>query len=144
MEEEGVEYELVPVSPIKKIEKEIEKIRKEKFGTTIPLEEFKKDIEKLSEQIDKLVTINLTLQTKITELLVKHAELLKDLDEMVALLKQATEVETEAAVVNLQPVVEEIKNLEKQNAEMSEAIKELTTYLKRTYTRGLIERIVRG
>jgi len=143
LEEGGVEYELVPISPIKKIEKEIERLRKEKFSTTIPLEEFKKDVEKLSEQIDKLVTINLTLQTKITELLVKHAELLKDLDDMILLLKQATEVETETGIVNLEPVVEELKKLEKQNEEMSEAIRELTAYLRRTYTRGLIERIVR-
>ncbi|MCW1300864.1 MAG: hypothetical protein QW507_01515 [Candidatus Nanoarchaeia archaeon] len=141
--EEGVEYELVPISPIKKIQKELEEIRRSKIST-LPLDEFKKDVEKLSEQIDKLITINLTLQTKITELLVKHAEVLKDLDEMVNLLRQATEIESESSVVNLAPVVDELKKIQEQNKEMMETIRELTTYLKRTYTRGLIERIVRA
>lgn len=141
--EEGIEYELVPISPIKKIQRELEEIRKSRVAT-LPLEEFKKDVEKLSEQIDKLITINLTLQTKITELLVKHAEVLKDLDEMVNLLRQATEIESEAGTVNLAPVVEELKKIQEQNKELMETIRELTTYLKRTYTRGLIERIVRG
>ena len=109
------------------------------------VESFEDAISELREQIDKMVTININLQAKVTELLIKMTDLTENVTEMVDLLKEAGELEEETGgpTMNVEPIVNEIKALEKQNAEMVKAIKALNDYLKKMYTRQLIGRAVR-
>lgn len=141
------EYELVPVSPIEKLKKEIERLKKEKVEYEIPLEELKKNIERLSEQISKLVTINLNLQAKMTELMIKMTDLIKNEDEMIELLRKASEIEVSAEreiKVDLTPLTKELKELSETNKKLVEGLKLLENYLKKAYTKELISKAVKA
>ncbi len=140
------EYELVPVSPIKRLEREIEDLKKKKVAE-IPIEKLGDNIEKLNEQVSKLVTVNINLQAKITELLIKNAELIEGVTEMVELLKRASEVEVTAETkpeqkIDLSPVVNELKNISSQNAQILEGFKRLNEYMQKTYRRGMLEKVL--
>ena len=82
------------------------------------VENFEDSISQLRGQTDKMVTININLQAKVTELLIKMTDLTENVTDMVDLLKEASELEDEGggAPMNVEPIVNEIKNLEKQNA----------------------------
>lgn len=132
-------YELVPVSPIERLAREIRRIK----AAEVP-PELRKSVSDLSEQVSKMVTVNINLQAKMTELMIKIADLVKELREIGDLLRRASEVEVEEgaapAEISLTPVVEELKKISEQNERVVKAIEGLQDYLKRTYTRSLISR----
>ena len=138
------EYELVPVSPIKRLEREVEELKKRKVAQ-VPVEKLGDNIEKLNEQVSKLVIVNINLQAKITELLIKNAELIEGVTEMVQLLKRASEVEMGPEAkpelkIDLGPVTNELKSINAQNAQILEGFKKLNEYLFRSRRREMLGR----
>ena len=52
----------------------------------VPMKELGDNISRLNEQVLKLVTVNINLQAKITELLIKSTEQIEQVTEMIELL----------------------------------------------------------
>ncbi|RLG17199.1 hypothetical protein DRN62_01820 [Nanoarchaeota archaeon] len=135
----------MPKPDINTILKRIEELEKK----TQILEHFEEAINKLNEQIEKMVTISINLQAKMTELMIKMTDLVEGVNEMVGLLKEASEVELEqlkeaGVTLNVGPLIEEVKKLQEQNKEMVKALKGLEGYFKKMYTRELITKAVKG
>ena len=110
------------------------------------VENFEETISDLREQINKMVTISINLQAKVTELLIKMTDLTENVTEMVDLLKEASELEEEGspgAQMNIEPIVNELKELGKHNIDVVKSIKTLNDYLKKMYTRQLIGKVVK-
>ncbi len=147
--DDSEEYELVPLSPLKKIKQEIEDLKRTRVEQ-VPLDDLRRNIERLNEQVSKLVTVNINLQAKITELLIKDSEMIEQVTEMVDLLKKASEMEvTEAGPaaapqvkINLDPVILELKKLGLQNDQLLQSFSFLQEYMSKTYTRSLITQMV--
>lgn len=141
------EYELIRVSPMKKLEKEV-KALKEREGEDTQ-DKLKDNIERLNEQISKLITININLQAKMTELLIKDAEMIEQTTEMVELLKKASEVEGGGAgekselKVDMGPVVDELRKISAQNEIISGSLERLMGLQSKEYTRNLLTKALK-
>lgn len=111
------------------------------------LDQFESAIDELTQQTDKMVTVSINLQAKMTELMIKVTDLTENVAEMVDILKEAGDMDMEThegAKMDVEPIVAELKNLEKQNAETVKEIKNLLKYMKKMYTKQLIGKAVRS
>lgn len=139
------EYELVRVNPMKKLQKEVKELKE--HGEEDVSDKLRDNIERLNEQISKLITININLQAKMTELLIKDAELIEQTTEMVELLKRASEVEgggeKAEAKIDMQPVVDELKKISSQNEVISVALERLIGTQSKEYTRELLSKALK-
>jgi hypothetical protein len=108
-----------------------------------------RDILELREQVEKLITLSINLQAKMTELMIKVTDLIANEKEMITLLKEVSEIEAESLKaseatggtvqqVNLQPLIDELKKLSSQNEQMIKSMGEVENYLKKAYTKGLL------
>lgn len=135
------EYELVPVNPLKKMERQIKALESQNIKE-VPLKELNESIDKLDEQVMKLVTVNINLQAKITELLIKDTEQIEQVTEMIELLKRASEVETtgekQEIKIDLSPLLNELKILTSQNEEIKKGFSDLSNFMRTDYRRNLI------
>ncbi|MFA5405804.1 MAG: hypothetical protein WC307_00395 [Candidatus Nanoarchaeia archaeon] len=134
------EYELVPINPIKKLEKKIRELEGIE-SKDVPVKELNENIDKLNEQVLKLITVSINLQAKITELLIKNAEQVEQVTEMIELLKRASEVESspdKEVKLDLSPVVNELKTISTQNEEIKRGFAELTGFMRKDYRRDMI------
>lgn len=110
-------------------------------------DQFETAINELTQQTDKMVTVSINLQAKMTELMIKVTDLTENVTEMVDILKEAGEMEMEThegGEMDVEPIVAELKNLEKQNAETVKEIKNLIKYMKKMYTKQLIGKAIRS
>lgn len=108
-----------------------------------------RDILELREQVEKLITLSINLQAKMTELMIKVTDLIANEKEMITLLKEVSEIEAESLKtseatggvvqqVNMQPLIDELKKLSSQNDQMIKSMSEVENYLKKAYTKGLL------
>jgi hypothetical protein len=136
--------ETIPKEKLKYLEERIVDLEKK----TKILDQFESAINKLAEQTDKMVTVSINLQAKMTELMIKVTDLTENVIEMVDVLKEAGELDmessTEGATVSVEPIVSELKKMQQQNEETLKEIKNLLAYMKKSYTRELIGKAVRS
>ncbi len=99
------------------------------------------EIRDTGDEMEKMITINLTLQSKMTELMIQITDLLKNVSEMVSLLKESAEAEEEGATDNtaMVKILEEIKN---QNGDILLSLQTLDKHLTREYTRDMLNKAV--
>ncbi|HLE06825.1 MAG TPA: hypothetical protein VI790_05700 [Candidatus Nanoarchaeia archaeon] len=138
------EYELVPINPIKKLERKIEELEGQRAGN-VPVRELGENVDKLNEQLMKLITVNINLQAKITELLIKTTEQIEQVTEMTELLKRASEIETsneKEIKIDMSPVVAELKVLSSQNEEIKKGFGELSGFMRKDYRREMISQAI--
>src|SRR3989339_1382364 len=138
------EYELVPINPIKKLERKIEELEGQRTGN-VPVRELGENVDKLNEQLMKLITVNINLQAKITELLIKTTEQIEQVTEMTELLKRASEIETsneKEIKIDMSPVVAELKVLSSQNEEIKKGFGELSGFMRKDYRREMIAQAI--
>jgi len=138
------EYELVPVNPIKKLQKKIKDLEN-RSEIDVPVKELRDNIGRLNEQVLKLVTVNINLQAKITELLIKNAEQIEQSTEMIELLKRASEVEIspeKEMKIDLSPVVKELRTISLQNEVIKKGFVELSNFMRTIYRREMITQAV--
>ena len=105
------------------------------------LKEFSHEIRESNEQMGKMITINLTLQSKITELLIKMADLVKNVNEMVILLKETGEEEEQGS--DFSPMVKALEDMKGQNEEILVALQAIDKHMSRDYTREMLGRAIR-
>ncbi|MGC9058816.1 MAG: hypothetical protein ACP5H3_00185 [Candidatus Aenigmatarchaeota archaeon] len=117
MEEEKKqeEYELVPVTPLRKLEKRIEQLES-KVG--INEKELYKEIIQIvrmnQEIVDALIKANDSLRIELSKLPLKIEELTNKINELIELIKAAGEEEVKPIADN-KPLIEKIEKLTEIN-----------------------------
>jgi hypothetical protein len=135
------EFEIIPVSPLRRLEKRIEKL--ETFSAEDPKSILKDIVEivRMNQQIvDELAKSNDALRIELSKLPGRLDELINDMRELIAFIKASGE--SEQAAMNaemLKPVVEKLdalvsinKSFAEKNDAMMELLDELNKKLKRT------------
>ncbi len=123
MPEKQHEFELIPLHPLRRLEKRIEKI--ESFSPTIDVREFLKellDIIKMNQGlVDELVKVNSALRIELSRLPAKLDELVSKLGELLSIIKAAATEETTPPSESSKPFVEKIEKLVEANKKIVES-----------------------
>ncbi len=144
MPEEEEEFELVPISPIRRLEKRLEKMERGKgnFDSTKFFSEVVEIIRMNQQIVDELAKANDALRIEISKLPGKMDELIGNLNELISYIKAAagtTEGEsTVGAGANMGPLLKKMDQLIEGNKKIVESnesvmatIDQLSTKLKR-------------
>jgi phage shock protein A len=134
------EFELIPVTPLRRLEKRIEELEKK---ASINERELYREIIQIirmnQEIVDALIKANDSLRIELSKLPLKLEELTKKIDELIELIKAAGEEETESKVsVDNKPIIEKIEKLTEINnkiLENNEALISLLEEISRKLTR---------
>jgi len=105
--------------------------------------QLKNNIEELNEQITKLVSININLQSKMTELLIKVTDLIRENRELVSLLEEASDGEQGGGTSN-EGLLVELRKIENNTNELYQENSKLVEYIKRMYTKSLLSSAMNG
>ncbi|PJA22828.1 hypothetical protein COX58_01065, partial [archaeon CG_4_10_14_0_2_um_filter_Archaea_38_6] len=94
-------------------------MRQVKDSTTTRLEE---NVEELNEQLNKMVSVNINLQSKMTELLIKVTDLVRENRELISLLEEEAEGEagTNDKGTSSDSLIMELKKIETNTRGMKE------------------------
>lgn len=104
--------------------------------------QLKSNIGELNEQITKLVSININLQSKMTELLIKVTDLIRENRELVSLLEESSDSGEEG--VSNEGLLVELKKIEINTSGLYQENFKLTEYIKRMYTKSLLSSAING
>jgi hypothetical protein len=134
------EFELIPVTPLRRLEKRIEELEKK---ASINERELYREIIQIvrmnQEIVDALIKANDSLRIELSKLPLKLEELTKKIDELIELIKAAGEEETESKVsVDNKPLIEKIEKLTEINnkiLENNEALISLLEEISKKLTR---------
>ncbi|MFA5333631.1 MAG: hypothetical protein WC376_03990 [Candidatus Nanoarchaeia archaeon] len=101
--------------------------------------QLERNVNELNEQLMKLVSININLQSKMTELLIKMTDLVRENRELISILEESSEEESdEKQGASNENVVFELKKIEKNTSETMKSNLELGQFLKKMYTKSLL------
>jgi hypothetical protein len=102
-----------------------------------------RNVNELNEQLMKLVSININLQSKMTELLIKMTDLVRENRELIGLLEESSEEDSaEKSGVSNENIIFELKKIEKNTSETMRSNLELGQYLKKMYTKNLLTKAI--
>jgi uncharacterized coiled-coil protein SlyX len=139
-EKKQEEFELIPVTPLRKLEKRIEELEKK---ASINEKELYREIIQIvrmnQEIVDALIKANDSLRIELSKLPLKLEELTKKIDELLDLIKAAGEEEAKPTIDN-KPLIEKIEKLTEINnkiLENNEALISLLEELSRKLTKPL-------
>lgn len=104
--------------------------------------QFERNVQELNEQLAKLVSININLQSKMTELLIKMTDLVRENRELISLLEESGEDESEKKNEADEGMVFELKKIEKNTSDTSKYVQEMGSHLKRLYTKNLLSKAI--
>jgi hypothetical protein len=120
MPEKEEEYELIPISPIRRLEKRMEKVE---AATGFDVREFFKElvsIVRMNQQlVDELAKANDALRIEISRLPGRIDELLGNLKELISFIR-ASATEEAAPAVDLKPLLEKMDKLIEANKRLVE------------------------
>jgi len=126
MPEEDISYEIIPVTPIKKLEKRIEEI--ESSGTSPQLQNLINQIIELIRNNQKIVNdvirANTDLRNELSKLPSKIDELLTSMNNFLSLVEAAGREEITPSQPSpdiFKPMIEELKNISEQNKKLIES-----------------------
>ncbi|VVB74521.1 Uncharacterised protein [Candidatus Tiddalikarchaeum anstoanum] len=136
--------------PIKKERDELKGLRLQVSALKKSIEDstyakFENNVEDLNEQLTKMISINITLQSKMTELLIKVTDLIRENRELIGLLEEASSSEGQAGGQGedtMGSVLLELKKINKNTFLMGESFKDLDGYIKKMYTKGLLSKAI--
>jgi len=119
-EKKQEEYELIPVTPLRKLEKRIEQLEskvgineKELYREIIQIVRMNQEI------VDALIKANDSLRVELSKLPLKIEELTNKINELIELIKAAGEEEVKPTVDN-KPLIEKIEKLTEINNKILE------------------------
>ena len=136
MPEEREEYELIPISPLRKLEKRIEELEARKAA--IDIKEFLKeivDIVKMNQSlVNELVKANDALRIELSKLPGKIEEVTKSINELIGYIKAAAveELPTTAPGVppeTLKAMVEKMGEISKRDKKIAELMQAVASTL---------------
>ncbi len=118
------EFELIPVSPLRRLEKRLDELEN-KSGSNLDSKEFYKelvDIIRLNQQlVDELAKANDALRIELSRLPSKIEDLVKKLDELVSFIKASGEQqEVPEATSDIKPVYDKLSELVDLNKKIAE------------------------
>ncbi|PIU61581.1 hypothetical protein COS83_03905 [archaeon CG07_land_8_20_14_0_80_38_8] len=118
-------------------------MRQVKDSTTTRLEE---NVEELNEQLNKMVSVNINLQSKMTELLIKVTDLVRENRELISLLEEEAEGEagTNDKGTSSDSLIMELKKIETNTRGMKEENTKVLDYIKKLYTKNLLSKAIKG
>ncbi len=115
------EFELIPVTPLRRLEKRIEELEKK---ASINERELYREIIQIvrmnQEIVDALIKANDSLRIELSKLPLKLEELTKKIDELLELIKVAGEEEVKPMPVDTKPLIEKIEKLTEINNKILE------------------------
>lgn len=135
------EFELIPVSPLRRLEKRLDELEA-KSGSTLDSKEFYKelvDVIRLNQQlVDELAKANDALRIELSRLPSRLEDLTKKLDELVSFIKASGESQEGAEpATNMKPVYDKLselvdlnKKIAETNESLSATIEELSRKMK--------------
>lgn len=139
LQEEQEEYEIIPVSPLRKLEKKIEQL--EASTSIVDAKEIFKeiaDVMKMNQQIiDDLSKANDALRIELSKLPPKLEELTNSLKELLSYIKVSAEEDysqpqgTEQLVGKLNELVETNKKILESNKAVLSALEEIDKKMRR-------------
>jgi seryl-tRNA synthetase len=119
-EKKQEEFELIPVTPLRRLEKRIEELEKK---ASINERELYREIIQIvrmnQEIVDALIKANDSLRIELSKLPLKIEELTKKIDELLELIKAAGEEEAKPTIDN-KPLIEKIEKLTEINNKILE------------------------
>lgn len=128
MEEKEEEYELIPVSPIKRLEKRVKRLEAERaVGASEFLREVISIIRMNQGLVNELVKASDSLRIELSKLPARLERLIETQDELLKLIKASAEEEKAAPPAELKVLIERLDKLIDSNqkiAEGQEAIKD--------------------
>jgi len=134
------EFELIPVTPLRRLEKRIEELeRKASISERELYREIIQIIRMNQEIVDALIKANDSLRIELSKLPTKLEELTKKIDELLELIKAAGEEESRATF-DTKPLLDKIEKLTEINnkiLENNEALISLLEEISRRLTRPL-------
>jgi len=121
MPESNEEFELIPLSPLRKLEKRIEELESKLQFKEKDLYKEMIEIIRLNQQIvDELVKANDALRIELSKLPMKIEELTKSLGELIEMIKASAEEETQPKTTDLKPLTEKLDKLIEINKKIVE------------------------
>lgn len=126
--ESDQEFELIPISPLRRLEKRLEEI--EKKTEHVDSKGFYRelvDIIRMNQQIvDELAKSNDALRIELSKLPSRIEQTMSKLDELVSFIKASAGEETEHGVgMNMQPLIEKLTQIAETNKKIVETNQEL-------------------
>ena len=114
------EYELIPMSPIRRLEKRIDRVESSTGGQDIIREII--DIVRMNQQmVDQLAKANDALRIELAKLPAKIDELVASMKEIISFIKSSGEEETVGITKEaMKPLVEKFDEMIKTNRSISE------------------------
>lgn len=116
------EYELVPITPMRRLEKRIEELEKT-AGSSFDKEFFKElvDIVRMNQQIvDELAKANDALRIELSKLPSKLDDLVSNLNELLSYVK-ASAAEESTPQIPMKPLLDKIDQLIESNKKIAES-----------------------
>ncbi len=121
------EFELLPVDPIRKLEKRLERIEQGVPGYSAVLKDLSEMLKENQRVVDSLIKINSELIANISSLSTSISNLVKKFDEFLNSIEIAG---VEEQPPELQQMMEENKKLEQFNKELLRRLERLERYIK--------------
>ncbi len=139
----GDDYEVVPLTPLRKLEKRLEQIENKKSS-----ENFERLIDKILDMtelnqriIDEVVKANTGLREDMAVMMGKMDKLHDKIDEFVTMVKEAGETESEDKLAqqiidhSMKPLMEQLSNANKETAETNKMMVDLLVSIEKRLKR---------
>ncbi len=143
------EYELLPVSTIEELKKEVEELKKVK-ETAASAAELVDSIKELADYVDKLIVVDADLHSRITDLMIKITDLTKEMKVVSDLLRKGlgepVSIEPKqvksVAVQGVKPSnpVEEIRRLREENEKLLKQLSDLEKIYRERETKEMLRK----
>jgi len=134
------EFELVPVTPLRRLEKRIEELeRKASVNERELYREIIQIVRMNQEIVDALIKANDSLRIELSKLPLKLEELTKKIDELLEIIKAAGEEESRVSL-DTKPLLDKIEKLTEINSkilENNEALISMLEEISRRLTKPL-------
>jgi len=119
-EKEQEEFELIPLSPLRRLEKRIDQLESSSGGGSKDFIKEIVDIVRMNQQIvDELAKASDALRIELSKIPGKMDDLINDLHELISFIK-ASAVEEAPGLTNVQPLVEKFDQLIQGNKKIVE------------------------
>jgi len=141
VEKDSGEYELIPVSPLRKMEKRIDELETSKGVNMTEFYREMVDIIKMNQQlVDELAIANDALRIELSRLPSKIEDLISRLDEVISFIK-ASATEEMPMTADMKPLGEKLNQIAETNkkvAESNQAVLELLDEIAKKISRPVM------
>ncbi|OGI14948.1 hypothetical protein A3K63_02890 [Candidatus Micrarchaeota archaeon RBG_16_49_10] len=119
---DSYEYELIPMSPIRRLEKRLDKVEEGSYGGSKDIFRDVIDIVRMNQQlVDELAKSNDALRIELSKLPGKLEELIMEMRQVITFIKSSGEDDASAVTKEaMQPVVDKLTELVQENKKMTE------------------------